>query len=237
MNILAFDTSQDTLRLALWRNGSLEEQSLDGFGRHSSTLAPAIANLMQKAHAAWKDVDCLAVGLGPGSFTGLRIGLTTAKSLAWALDKKLIGICGLEAIAWPQRKAGGWIAVVTAARREEFYVALYQAKDDGLKALIKPRVSALKDFSAHIKKPALFCASASAREALKQIAGPGIRFSALPAEPQASAIAELALQRAAKGLFDDAFTLEPLYLFPRDCNVHLPGVRKAETKKKKIRAK
>src|SRR3989338_8626019 len=100
MKILAFDTSSSRLSAAIYDGArQLVLSESDEPVRHSETLAPVLQKILKQAHVSPAKIDCIVVGLGPGSFTGLRIAVTTAKVLAYALKAKLIGVSSLEAAA------------------------------------------------------------------------------------------------------------------------------------------
>ena len=106
---------------------------------HSRRLMVVIKWLMQRLGADWSDLDILAVGLGPGSFTGLRIGLATAKGLAFALGLPLIGVPTLDALASHVIACkGDLVCPVLDARKSEVYTALYQIKNSGELEKISP---------------------------------------------------------------------------------------------------
>ncbi|MBI2094987.1 MAG: tRNA (adenosine(37)-N6)-threonylcarbamoyltransferase complex dimerization subunit type 1 TsaB [Candidatus Omnitrophica bacterium] len=200
MNLLAFDTSSETLSVAAAREGKiLAEGNFSADTRHSEHLVATLESIVKKAGWRPKDIDCIAVGVGPGSFTGLRVGVMTAKVLAYALGKKLVGVSSFEAVA---RAADfrGRMAVLLDAKRGNVYAGVYEKKGAFFKTLEKPRL-ATKD------------------EVLKR--SPRVLVVGGAVFPRASFIAEAAWPLIQKKKFNDPFTLEPLYLRPRDCNVHV----------------
>jgi len=115
------------------------EMSLAGKETHSRTLMVIIKWLMQRLGVKWSDLDLLAVSLGPGSFTGLRIGLATIKGLAFALGLPLIGVPTLDALASHVIACKGDIVCpVLDARKSKVYTALYQIMDSGELEKISP---------------------------------------------------------------------------------------------------
>ncbi|HXV19225.1 MAG TPA: tRNA (adenosine(37)-N6)-threonylcarbamoyltransferase complex dimerization subunit type 1 TsaB, partial [Candidatus Omnitrophota bacterium] len=118
MKFLAFDSSSDVLSVGLFdgeRRIALSEDP--GFARHSSELAPRIEKLLRSKKIRLSELGGIAVGVGPGSFTGLRVGVTAAKVLAFALGKKIAGVSSLEAAARSPRVPDGRVAVHLDARR------------------------------------------------------------------------------------------------------------------------
>lgn len=205
MNVLAFDTSGPGLSLALHARGDFLRVDRGPAGsRHAESLTPEIHKLLRRARLRPAELDLVAVGIGPGSFTGLRVGVTTAKALALALGIRLVGVCGFEAIARSTDPEQGPVCVVSDARRERWHAALYES----VRGTVRLR-----------KGPAVI-----AKERLTTWAGKRARIAGEPAgqTPEAEWIARIAIERARRGRTDDPRRLVPLYLHPKDCNVTRP---------------
>ena len=130
MLILSFESSARAASVALVRDGHLVSQSTQCSGlTHSRTLLPMAEDMLKNAELTVKDVDVLAVAQGPGSFTGIRIGVSTVKGLAWGAEKPCVGVSTLEAMAWHGVAAGGVICPVMDARRGQVYNALFAIRD------------------------------------------------------------------------------------------------------------
>ena len=130
MLTLAFESSAKAASVALCEGGRLISQVIQCSGlTHSRTLLPMAEDLLKNAEMEMKQIDCFAVAQGPGSFTGIRIGIATVKGLAWAADKPCIGVSTLAAMAWNGVAAGGLICTVMDARRSEVYNALFRIED------------------------------------------------------------------------------------------------------------
>ena len=130
MLTLAFESSAKAASVALLRDGSLVSQYSQCSGlTHSRTLLPMAEDLLRNSETEMKQIDCFAVAQGPGSFTGIRIGIATVKGLAWAAEKPCIGVSTLAAMAWNGVAAGGLICAVMDARRSEVYNALFRIED------------------------------------------------------------------------------------------------------------
>ena len=130
MLTLAFESSAKAASVALCEDGRLISQVIQCSGlTHSRTLLPMAEDLLKNAEMEMKQIDCFAVAQGPGSFTGIRIGIATVKGLAWAADKPCIGVSTLAAMAWNGVAAGGLICDVMDARRSEVYNALFRIED------------------------------------------------------------------------------------------------------------
>jgi tRNA threonylcarbamoyl adenosine modification protein YeaZ len=139
--ILAFDTATPAVTVAVHDGSDVVafESAVDA-RRHGELLAPAIAMVLAKAGAQHGDVTAIAVGTGPGPYTGLRVGLVTARVLGSALDVRVDGVCTLDILAAEARHAVGGreFIVATDARRREVYWARYAAS--GVR-LSEPQVS------------------------------------------------------------------------------------------------
>lgn len=128
--LLAFDTATQQVSVAL-HDGSavLAESTSDRSMKHGEQLAPLIAQTLARAGAVRQDLTAIAVGAGPGPFTGLRVGLVTARTLGFALDIPVYAACSLDVIALEAADAApGPFAVATDARRKEVYLAGYDAE-------------------------------------------------------------------------------------------------------------
>lgn len=158
LRLLAFDTSTSSLAVAVMEGGTLlAEHHLHAERNHSAVLISAIQDALDKAGIQKSMLDAIAVGVGPGSYTGARIAVTTAKTLAWALRLPVYGMSSLEALAlggWARAAAqtvsaldaaaassasaakapvsGDWIVPLMDARRGQVYTALFTAKPDGM---------------------------------------------------------------------------------------------------------
>lgn len=126
MKILGIDTSTPIGSVALIDHGNIvAEHTLNIVQAHSSRLMPAIDTVLKWGEITPHDLDGCAVGIGPGSFTGIRIGVATAKSLCYAVDKPIVGLSTLEAIAYNLRWTNGVICPILDARRSEVYAAIF----------------------------------------------------------------------------------------------------------------
>lgn len=126
--LLGFDTATPRVTVALWHDGRVVGRSAsDEAMRHGELLAPGITAALADAGASEKDLTGIAVGVGPGPFTGLRVGLVTARTLGWALGVPVHGVCTLDIIAADEQLDGVTeFAVASDARRKEVYFAHYR---------------------------------------------------------------------------------------------------------------
>lgn len=129
MKILAIDAASTTMAVAVIDyHKILGSLVINGMKNHSVTLMPAIEQMMAQLNMAPSEIDRIAVSQGPGSYTGLRIGVTLAKTLAWTLNKELVGVSSLAVIA-SNLKTTRYIVPVMDARRQNVYSGVYQWKD------------------------------------------------------------------------------------------------------------
>ncbi|WP_082235555.1 tRNA (adenosine(37)-N6)-threonylcarbamoyltransferase complex dimerization subunit type 1 TsaB [Halobacillus massiliensis] len=126
MNVLAIDTSNEILGIAVVKDGVVIGEHITFVKKnHSVRLMPAIDQLMKETQTKPEELDRIAVAKGPGSYTGVRIGLTTAKTMAWSLNIPVVGISSLEALASQGRLFHGLICPFFDARRGLVYTGLY----------------------------------------------------------------------------------------------------------------
>src|SRR5690625_1544858 len=133
MKILAFDTSNQPLSVAVVEDENiLTEQMINVKRNHSVQLMPAIDEALKKVKLTLDDIDRIAVASGPGSYTGLRIAITIAKSLAWTKDIELVGVSSLKVIAGNRAdNTGEMIVPIFDARRQNIYTGLYRRNNEG----------------------------------------------------------------------------------------------------------
>ncbi|MDF1524828.1 MAG: tRNA (adenosine(37)-N6)-threonylcarbamoyltransferase complex dimerization subunit type 1 TsaB [bacterium] len=132
MIILAADTSTSQGSVALREpKGAVLREDLDSTRPHSETLLPGVERVLFRAGFTRKDVQAIAVGIGPGAFTGLRVGLATFKAWAAASGLPLIPVVSMDAVAWPLLREGTPTVVLTDARKGEVYAAYYPSLEEG----------------------------------------------------------------------------------------------------------
>ncbi len=155
MLILAMESSAKSASAALVRDGELLAQSFSCSGlTHSRTLLPMAEGVLDAAGVKIADVDCLAVAQGPGSFTGIRIGVSAVKGLAWAAEKPAVGVSTLEAMAYHGLAAGEGALVCCCmdARRAQIYNALFEIRGGRPERLLPDRAIAIETLLPELKK-------------------------------------------------------------------------------------
>jgi len=221
MNFLALDTSTKNFSLAVSQDEELMiEQNKLCDKVLSNSIIPAIKNILQKSKIELSQIDCFVVGRGPGSFTGLRVGLSTIKALALATHKPVVGIPTLDAIALNSYQPPFTsICVMSDARRDLVYACLYQREGDCLKRKSKYLLTTIDDVLKKVKPTTLFTGDAVKifRKEILQYKGSFTKERYW--SPRASCLIKLAWPKIQKRDFDDIDRLVPLYLYPKDCQV------------------
>ena len=154
MLILALESSAKAASAALSKDGSLLAQAYQFSGlTHSRTLLPMAEDLLKNAGLTMADIDCVAVAHGPGSFTGVRIGVSAAKGLCWGADKPAVGVSTLEAMAWNGECApeGSIICCAMDARRNQVYNALFRFENGAPRRLCADRALGLAELAEELK--------------------------------------------------------------------------------------
>jgi tRNA threonylcarbamoyladenosine biosynthesis protein TsaB len=160
MKILAVDTATKSCSVAIIEAGSLcAELTTLRDQTHSKHLMELIHNGLGMSGIGAAELDGLAVVIGPGSFTGLRIGVSTVKGLAHALDKPVVGISSLDALAWQCADRSYLICALLDARKGEVYSATYRYSDDTLTPKSPEKASAPEAALEEIKEPCVFIGS------------------------------------------------------------------------------
>ncbi len=118
--------------------------------RHAEILTPAIQFVCRQARVAISDIGAIGVDIGPGLFTGMRVGIASAKAMAQALDVALVGISSLDLLAFPLRHTSKVIASVIDARKGEVFYAFYLPSPGGVQRVSEPRACSVDDFNADV---------------------------------------------------------------------------------------
>lgn len=223
MWMLALETATPAASVALLRDGQvIVEHNERSRRRHAESLVPTIEALLEEQGLGAVDLGAVACGKGPGSFTGLRIGLSTAKGLAQALRLPLITVSTLDTLAAAAFFPGGLVAPLLDAKQGHIYAAFYEESGTG-EACPRPRNGYLALRPAELAeeaqqlaagRPVALCGDgvSLAREALSAA---GVKFYELPLSfgyPRAGVLGKLALAQLAGGAQGDPAAAEPLYV-------------------------
>jgi tRNA threonylcarbamoyladenosine biosynthesis protein TsaB len=191
--------------------------------RHAEVLAPAIATLCEQMGVELAHLSAIAVGIGPGMFTGLRVGVTTAKVLALALRIPVIPIPSLDLLAYPLRHSRMLVVPAIDARRHEVYYAIYRSVPGGVQRISDYELGTPEDLAGELAargEEALLCGDGIARFApvfadLDRAELAGIAHAA----PSLSALAELAIAHYQRGEFVPPAEVVPMYLRQSDAEI------------------
>ena len=149
MKILALESSAKAASCAVLADGELLASAWQAAGlTHSRTLLPMVEGMLKNSELTMEAMDAVAVAAGPGSFTGLRIGIAAVKGLAWAAEKPCIPVSTLEAMAWPLAHLEGSIVCAMDARRQQIYNAVFLADSGALERLREDRALSLEEAAA-----------------------------------------------------------------------------------------
>jgi tRNA threonylcarbamoyladenosine biosynthesis protein TsaB len=224
MLLLGIDTSTARVAVAIGEDGRVRgEVNLASRRRHAEQLAPAIAYLCEQTRVELRHLAAVAVGVGPGLFTGLRVGVTTAKVMAQALGVPVVAVPSLDLVAYPLRHSGRLLAVVTDARRHEVYWAQYRTVPGGVQRVseytVGPADDLVADLAARGDEVLLVGdgvdANRDAFAALERADDAGPQFDS----PSATALVELATARVEREEFVPPWDVRPLYLRASDAEL------------------
>jgi len=213
---LAIDTSTDTASIALVQDSEvLAELTWRSGQNHTVDLLPHLAHLLNQAKLNLQSTSGIIVARGPGSFNGLRVGISTAKGLAFSLGIPIVGIGTLAVEAYQHAETGLPICPIFNAGRGEIATAMYQMQGSDWRRLATEHITTVEALCSQITTKTIFCGefipiiASQLRKQLKQRAVIPASASRLR---RASFLAELGLQRLKAGDYDNPATLQPIYL-------------------------
>jgi tRNA threonylcarbamoyladenosine biosynthesis protein TsaB len=222
--VLGIDTATRIATVGLADDGRAgANRALPMVGSHARTLLPLISDLLSAAALTLRDLDLVAVSIGPGSFTGLRIGLSTAKGLCLASSLPVIGVSTLEAYARAAGSRPDTVWPVLDARKGEVYAAGFRWRDSALDTVRPARALSPEALLDDLSPPCLLVGDGvdAYAEFWQRHLGAGaelIRLDALP--PNGSVVAALGGELFARRGGDDLAAVEPTYCRPSEAEVH-----------------
>ncbi len=223
MLVLGLETSTKRSSIALVdENGVVASAALGVPRRHGEFVAPAIRFCLDQAGVGFDRVHGIAVGLGPGLYTGLRVGIATAQSLAAARQLPAVGLCGLDVLAFRERYVRRLICAAIDARRGELYWAFYRSAPGGVQRIGEIELGTSERLAAEIEEQGEEClvvgdggltAAAELRAVGAEVSGPDNAW------PDAEELAELAVPRFIREETVTAVELQPIYLRQADARI------------------
>lgn len=220
MKILGIDTSTKFLSIGICDNDKIYEYNLELGRKHSVLLVPTIKRIIDALGWDLKKVDYLSCGLGPGSFTGLRIGVATLKGLSFSLNKPILGISTLDILA-KNSDRDGIIMPAVDAKRNLVYSAIYRKCAKVLKRISPYMLLPVDEFLKKARPNSTLLGDGLALykdEILKNVKGAYL----LDRDywyPQGRNIIELSFDQIKEKRFSDAFKINPIYLYPKECQI------------------
>ena len=213
---LAIDTSTDTASLALVQDDDILAELTWRCGQnHTTQLMPHLSHLLLQLKLSLESVTCIIVAKGPGSYNGLRIGIGTAKGLAYSLNIPLVGISTMEVEAYQHAGRGLPVCPILNAGRGEIATAMYQKQGNSWKQIVEEHLTTVEELCSQINSQMVFCGEylpVVAAQLKKQLKDKAIIVSPVTTFRRAGFLAELGLRRIKAGDYDDAVTLQPVYL-------------------------
>ncbi len=218
MRILAFETSAKAASVALLEDDRLLAESYQNTGlTHSQTILSMAENLLKSCELTPRDLDAVAVAAGPGSFTGIRIGVAAAKGFVWGLMLPLYGVSTLEAMARSLGQEYGIICAAMDARRNQVYNALFRVENGELHRLCEDRAISLEDLKKDLENLSeeIFMVGDGAVLCYNTIGNEYAKCHLVQEHrrhQRAAGVGLAALEQIAMGILPDAAAMQPSYL-------------------------
>ncbi|MFZ9481959.1 MAG: tRNA (adenosine(37)-N6)-threonylcarbamoyltransferase complex dimerization subunit type 1 TsaB [Ilumatobacteraceae bacterium] len=225
MLILGIETATPQVSVAIGgHEGVLALFEVSRGRRHAETLVPAIEFACRQAEISIDEFSAIAVDIGPGLFTGMRVGLSAAKAMAQALRIPMIGISSLDLLAFPMRHGDRTIAAVIDARKGEVFHAMYRPVPGGVQQVSEPRCASVDDLVADIlaRGEQVVCVGDGALRYRDEIDG-GVRCEfaeQYQSSPSAAPLVQLAHAKALREEWVNPRDIQPLYLRAPDAQIN-----------------
>jgi tRNA threonylcarbamoyladenosine biosynthesis protein TsaB len=214
VRVLGLDTATRRASVGLLVDGAIAAEGAREDGRHATSLLPLIDEVLRAAGCAVGDLDGIAVSAGPGSFTGLRIGLSVAKGLAWAAQVPLVGVSTLEALVRTLEPRRGTVHTLLDARKGEIYAACFESGPSGWERRMADAVTTPEALLPALKAPCTILGDAVLAYGAWFSSRLGNALTVLPwaaYAPRGASVAELGAARLRNGAVTPLRDLEPYY--------------------------
>ena len=182
---------------------------------HTKELVPAIRHLLDKAGIGLSDLKGIAVSLGPGGFSGLRVGMTTAKGLAVGTGAPLVAVHTLDAAAYPMLGLGSPVCALMPVGRGEVAAAIYETNGSGIEKTVDEHLTTIEALAGSIRETTIFCGPMTEEmevELRDRTGGRGLVPRGVGWASRVVAMGEIGVRKIARGAADDPVTLQPLYI-------------------------
>jgi len=213
--LLAIDTSTQVASVAIVTNERVvaEQTWIAGHG-HTRQLLPVIQGLLHLVGLSVMDLTAIGVVIGPGGFTGLRIGVSTAKTLAWSLNVPCLGVGSLDALAYSVAVTTGWLCAILEAGRGDWYTAAFEMEAAGLRRVCGPSISRPDALCATLTADTLVCVESALAASRFQAGCPTARFpiNVVTQVPRAAHTGHLALAMLRTGAVGPLEEVQPMYI-------------------------
>ncbi|MFQ5953425.1 MAG: tRNA (adenosine(37)-N6)-threonylcarbamoyltransferase complex dimerization subunit type 1 TsaB, partial [Candidatus Omnitrophota bacterium] len=220
MKTLAFDTSTKFLSIALFEDDTVKTEYHEDVGiSHSEILVSTIKDMLERIEWKFEDIDLVCVGLGPGSFTGLRIAAATVKGFSAVLNNKLVGVPTMDAMVLNFPSEAKRVAPLLDARKGKVYSCIYERDESHAKRITDYLLITIDELLANLEEEVYFYGDGVIKyeEKLKQ--HPLAKYDKdADWYPRAAQIGQIGIRRVSH-MVDDPEVIEPLYLHSKECNI------------------
>ena len=228
MKVLAIETATlaGSIAIADDADGLIGEVKVNVRIAHAERLMPSIEWLLKASGISIKEIDAFGVSVGPGSFTGLRIGLSTAKGFSFATSKPIVPVQTIDAFARTMPFCSHMICPMLDARKNEVYAGLYRWEDNRCKEILPQTAIDPADLLKKINEPVVFMGEGS--KIYKNLITEVLKTNAIFAppskmSPSASTVAEIAIEKIKQGVTTDPVSLTPLYIRKSEAEIYWKG--------------
>lgn len=223
MLILGIETATERVSVAIGgHEGVIGSFEITRGRRHAETLVPAIEFTCRQAGIELSEISVIAVDVGPGLFTGMRVGLASGKAIAQALRIPMIGISSLDLLAFPCRHTDRVVVPIIDARKGEVFSAMYRQVPGGIQQIVEPSVGSVDDVIADLmaRNQDVLCVGDGARRYSEEILDGYHCEIGGDAFPSAGPLVQLAHARALREDWVQAREIEPIYLRAPDAVIN-----------------